>query len=219
MSGSSRPSPRPGLRVLGSRTARTETVVLVLHGGKASSDEPARERHPAYLRMAAVARRLHRAFGASDMAVGMVRNRLRGWNESTLDAVADACWALDESARRYPRARVVLVGHSLGGRAALRVAGSTRVAGVCALAPWVGPDDPVHQLEARPALLVHGTRDGVTSPAASADYVERANAVNPRVELATVPGSGHAMLRHKWKWDVLVQRFVGGFALGREEQW
>lgn len=209
---------RPGLRVFASRTARTDTVVLVLHGGKAASDAAVRKHHLAYLRMAAVARRLHRAYATDDTAVWMLRNRLRGWNESTLDALADARWALHESERRHPRAQVVLVGHSLGGRAALRLAGSSRVAGVCALAPWVGADDPRHQLDGRPALLVHGTRDRVTSPKASAEYVERAGEVNPRVQFATVPGSGHAMLRHKWKWDVLVHRFVGTFALGGGRQ-
>lgn len=196
-----------------SRTARTDTVVLVLHGGKAASDAPTRRRHLAYLRMVAVARRLHRACASGDTAVWMLRNRLRGWNESALDAVVDARWALDESERQHPRAQVVLVGHSLGGRVALRLAGSARVAGVCALAPWVAADDSPHQLGGRPALLVHGTRDRVTSPEASAEYVERAGELNPRVRFAAVPGSGHAMLRHKWKWDVLVHRFVGTFAL------
>lgn len=193
-------------------------MVVVLHGGKAVSDAPAREHHLAYLRMIALARRMHRAFAGTDTAVWMVRNRLRGWNESRLDAVADARWALDEVARRHPQARIVLVGHSLGGRAALRVAGRARVAGVCALAPWVTSDDPVHQLAPRPVLLVHGTRDRVTSPAASAEYVERAQGGGSRVELATVPGSGHAMLRHKWKWDLLVERFVGALALRPKEQ-
>lgn len=207
---------QPGLRALGSRTTTTDTVVVVLHGGKAVSDAPAREHHLAYVRMVAVARRMHRAFANRGAAVWMVRNRLRGWNEPRLDAVADARWALDEVAERHPRARIVLIGHSLGGRAALRVAGRARVAGVCALAPWVDAGDPVHQLAPRPVLLVHGTRDRVTSAATSARYVERARPSTPRIELATVRGSGHAMLRHKWKWDLLVERFVGELVLRSE---
>jgi rhodanese-related sulfurtransferase len=42
----------------------------------------------------------------------------------------------------HPIVEVVLVGHSMGRRAALRAGGDPQVAAVCALAPWTPPSTP-----------------------------------------------------------------------------
>jgi pimeloyl-ACP methyl ester carboxylesterase len=64
----------------------------------------------------AVHSRVHRA----GTAIWLLRNRVRGWNEPDQDAVRDARWVLGELRRHHPEAAIVLVGHSMGGRAALR---------------------------------------------------------------------------------------------------
>jgi alpha-beta hydrolase superfamily lysophospholipase len=54
----------------------------------------------------------------------------------------DASWALDEIAQRLGRRLpTCLIGHSLGGRAALLSVGAPRVRSAVALAPWVLPTD------------------------------------------------------------------------------
>ncbi|GAA5126527.1 hypothetical protein GCM10025762_54210 [Haloechinothrix salitolerans] len=123
----------PSLRVLPA-TDVTTGVVLVLHGGKAVSRRPTSERQLSYWRMVPIAEALHDAVGEHG-AVWLLRNRLRGWNEPARDAVVDARWALAEVRRTHPGVPVVLVGHSMGARAALRVAGTDGVIAVCALAP------------------------------------------------------------------------------------
>ncbi|GAA0523349.1 alpha/beta hydrolase [Saccharopolyspora spinosporotrichia] len=215
---SNTPARRPALRVLPAGTPRTNTVVLLLHGGKIASHEPARGHHLAYLRMVPVARGIHRAGAPAGAAVWLLRNRYRGWNEPVLDAVADARWALEEISTRHPRAQIVLVGHSMGGRVALRVADAERVTGVCALAPWIEDDEPIEHLADRSVLIVHGTADRMTSPTASAAFARRACAVTPAVRNEVVAGSGHAMLRRRGRWDQLVQRFVGSLVPDREER-
>jgi dienelactone hydrolase len=140
--------------------------------------------------------------------VWLVRYRYRGWNEADLSPVADAEWALQEVRRRHADVPVVLVGHSMGGRTALRVAGDPSVRGVVALAPWLPGTEPVEQLAGRQILIAHGSLDAVTSPRASRRYAERAAATADRVVYVNVRGDTHAMLLRWRRWHRLATRFA-----------
>lgn len=135
--------------------------MLVLHGGRSESTAPVWPAQLAYLRMLPFLRAAHATVSGSGAAVWLLRNRVRGWNEPALDPVRDGAWALAEAERRHPGAGVVLVGHSMGARAALRLAGTDSVRAVCALAPWIERKDPVDQLARRRVLVVHGAAEGV----------------------------------------------------------
>ncbi|MGJ7906314.1 alpha/beta hydrolase family protein [Actinopolyspora sp. H202] len=189
------------------QAVEADVAVLVLHGGRSRGEEPMRPWRLAYLRMWWLALRVARGHGGAP-AVWLLRNRLRGWNEPDRDPVVDARWALRELRRRSPHARIVLVGHSMGGRAALLLAGEEGVGDVCALAPWLEPSDPVEQLAGTRALLAHGDRDGITSAHASAEYVRRAARAGGTARYRPVPGSGHAMLRRHREWTRLAREFV-----------
>ncbi|WP_073765674.1 alpha/beta fold hydrolase [Streptomyces sp. CB02923] len=63
------------------------------------------------------------------------RYRLRGWNGPAADALYDTRQALRELAEDFGDVPVVLVAHSMGGRAALRAADLPQVCAVLALAP------------------------------------------------------------------------------------
>lgn len=200
----------PSLRVLPAG-GTTRTVVLVLHGGRARSNTPVQPWQLAYRRMIPFARAAHRAANGSarsGTAVWLLRNRLRGWNEPQCDPVTDARRALAEIRKAHPAANIALVGHSMGGRAALRLAGEENVTAVCALAPWVEQGEPTGQLSGRTILIAHGDRDRMTSPQASADYARRASHSHPGTRFVTVAGSGHAMLRRSRVWNALVREFV-----------
>jgi alpha-beta hydrolase superfamily lysophospholipase len=187
----------------------TDAVVLVLHGGRAHSAAPTQARQLSYLRMVPFGRAVHRARRKSGTAVWLLRNRVRGWNEPACDAVRDAEWALARIAERHPAAKVVLLGHSMGARAALRVAGADRVVAVCALAPWVAAGEPVSQLAGRAVLIAHGDKDTWTDRDESFRYAVRARAVTPDVARFEVHGSGHPMLRRAGDWTALVNAFTG----------
>ncbi|MDR7300798.1 alpha/beta hydrolase [Haloactinomyces albus] len=188
------------------------TVVLVLHGGRARSNLPMQPWRLAYLRMLPFAHAAHRAANEAPAhagtAVCLLRNHLRGWNEPQRNPIRDARWALSELRRIHPAANIVLVGHSMGGRAALRLAGDDGVTAVCALAPWIERDEPIRQLSGKSVLIIHGDRDRMTSQHASADYVRRASRSHPDVRFVPVAGSGHAMLRHSGLWTSLVRGFT-----------
>ena len=128
---------------LPTRTTPPRAAVLVLHGGKAESRGPVEPRQLTVRRMQPFVRSISSLGG--DLAVGQIRYRYRGWNEAAADAVADVEFALVAIGERYGPVPVVLVGHSMGGRAALQAAGHSRVRGVVALAPWLPDTDPVEQ--------------------------------------------------------------------------
>ena len=81
--------------------------------------------------------RLSTRFGARGIEVWALLHRYAGWNsDQSPSPVPDARWALEEAARLRPGVPVVLVGHSMGARTALRVADSPSVIGVVGLCPW-----------------------------------------------------------------------------------
>jgi dienelactone hydrolase len=202
--------PAPTIRVLRPAGAETRAVVLVLHGGQERSRGRTHALLPAYLRMLPFARDLHRRGRDHGVAVWLLRYRYRGWNAPDLDPVTDARWALAEIRRAHPDAPIALVGHSMGGRVGLAVAGEPGVVAVCALAPWTTDEDRVEQLTGRVVLIAHGDRDRLTDPADSLAYALRAKLVSDTVCRFDVRGEGHAMVRRARSWTSLVRRFVLG---------
>lgn len=185
-------------------------LVMVLHGGRSRGYGRAHRGRLAYRRMLPFGRALRRAGRPGGLAVWMLRYRVRGWNAPDLDPVRDARWALDQVRERHGDVPVVLVGHSMGGRAALRVADDPSVVGVCALAPWIEDGEPVAQLAGRSLLIAHGDRERMTDPVKSYRYAVAARRVAARVARFDVLGDGHAMLRRAGDWTDLVCRYTLG---------
>jgi dienelactone hydrolase len=197
------------------RGTPVRAVVLVLPGGRSRGPQPASTRDLAYRRMVPIARSIHRTSGPDGVGTYLLRYRVRGWNEPSRDPVRDALWALDGIRARYPRTPVTLVGHSMGGRTALRVADHASVRTVCALAPWIEADEPFDQLAGRSLVVAHGTRDHTTSPKASYAYALSARQVSDRVcrfEIA----DGHAMLRRAKTWTDVVRSVVADAVTGTD---
>jgi len=196
----------PRLEPVGREQDTPSAVVLVLHGGRAHSRESGERKRLTYRRMVPFARALSR----TGPAVYLLRYRFRGWNAPAKDALRDAQWALGELAERFPGVPVVLVGHSMGGRAALGAAGASNVVAVCALAPWLDGSDPVVQLDGRTVLIAHGDRERWTDPGESYRFAVRAKERGVAVCRFDVPGAGHFMLTRVGVWNALTRRFVLG---------
>ncbi|MGQ0625762.1 MAG: alpha/beta hydrolase family protein [Sporichthyaceae bacterium] len=186
----------------------TLAVALVLYGGRADSYERSRARHLSAVRMVPFARAIASRSGCDGVAVATLRYRVRGWNAAEASPVADARWALAEIADRFGAVPIVLVGHSMGGRTALRVADHPRVVAVVGLAPWIPDGEPRVQLGARRLLVVHGTADRWTDPRTSRAYVERAAAEGTPAQFVPLAGHGHFMLRRRARWRRYVTDFV-----------
>jgi pimeloyl-ACP methyl ester carboxylesterase len=162
--------------------------------------------------MLPLAKAIHRAAAVHDVEVRLMRNRVDGWNAPELDPVRDARWALEQIRTERRGLPVVLVGHSMGGRVALRVAlrvaDDPSVIGVCALAPWTPSDEPVTSVRGRSVLIVHGTLDRTTNPADSYSFASRAEPGTARLARFEVTGEGHAMVRRARVWTRLVTAFA-----------
>jgi pimeloyl-ACP methyl ester carboxylesterase len=186
----------------------TRAVALVLHGGRSKGRTPVRGRHLSVLRMLPFASALQRAGADRGLAVARMRYLVRGWNGSAQSPVADVRWALDRLADRFPGRPVALVGHSMGGRAAMYAAGHEAVRAVVGLAPWLEPGDPVAQLAGRRVLIIHGDADRMTSPPGSKRYASEAAHVAESASYVTLAGERHAMLRRAGEWHRLTTGYV-----------
>ncbi|MCH0542108.1 alpha/beta hydrolase [Streptomyces sp. MUM 203J] len=205
-------TPTPHLTSLTLRPdgAAPRAVVLLLHGGRANALTPPPRANLPALRMLPFAAAIRRATRGSGVAIGAVRYRHRGWNGTRADAAKDAARALAELEGLAGPVPVVLVGHSMGGRAALRVAGDPRVRGVVALAPWCPPDEPVAHLVGKPLFLLHDEADRVIEARSTWAFVRRATQAGALAHALPMPGGGHAMLAGARAWHRTTAALVAG---------
>ncbi|MEV6410306.1 alpha/beta fold hydrolase [Kribbella sp. NPDC051718] len=178
-------------------------LILLAHGGEEESREPAGAWRPAILRMWSFVPAARA--GAPGAAVGLMRYRYRGWNGA--DPVADLRAVLDRLPARITR--VVLIGHSMGGRAIVAAGNHPLVDGVLALAPWLPDGEPLVQLRG-PVVFAHGTADRITDPAQTAAYAKRLRASGVPVALLSVAAENHTMLQRSPDWNALVRDFAAG---------
>lgn len=203
-----------GAELRGHVPAHPEGVVLVLHGGADRSRVPVTWWRLPVLRMLPFATTIEHDTGER-LAVLRLKYRVRGWNGSRQDPVQDARWAIERIRRVLPGLPIALVGHSMGGRVALRIAGETEVAAVAALAPWVEVDTR-RPKGAAPILLMHGTRDRMTDPRRTAILAQRWDSAGIDVRHVAVADEKHAMLRRPAFWHRTVADFVSDALLGTD---
>lgn len=181
--------------------------VLILPGGKPQSDETSRARQLANLRMDWLALALRRKLGGG-VRLHRVQYRLRGWNGARRDPVHDAQAELDRMLTDVDPRRVVLVGHSMGGRVAAHLSAGSDIGGVVALAPWWPRDDADLVPVGCRLLVVHGTGDTRTDPRASREQTLRAMDRGVDAEWVGIPNAGHYLLSDWSRWHRLTAQFV-----------
>lgn len=178
--------------------AQAPTVVLV-HGGREVGTDPVRRFDLPVLRMRLVRLAIRRRLRRRGIDVRCLRFKQQGWNSDGSSAIADLRAFVDEIAVSK---RVVLVGHSMGGRTATRLADHQGVLGVVGLAPWLPLGEPIlANVSGRWLLVAHGDSDRTTSPQASLEFVQRAADAGARARHVIVAGEGHALLRHPRWWN------------------
>ena len=190
--------------------AQPEGVVVVLHGGGARRGQMmVSPTQLSVLRMIPVAARIARATRGR-VAVFRLLNSVRGW-DVTHTPVQDARWAMEQLKARFGDVPVCLVGHSLGGRAALLAAGSPGVVSVVALAPWVYPQEG-GDVAGRHIVILHGTKDRIASIKNAESVAQRLAATNV-VSFVRVVGGKHAMLAHHRTFGRLAAEFASATLL------
>ena len=181
--------------------------MVVAHGGQSVSTEPTTAYQLAVLRMIPLVAAIRHAVRGRGVILRRPRFEVRGWNDANASPVRDLTRLLDDMRAEFGPVPVVLVGHSMGARAALRAAGHPSVTAAAGLAPWLPPGEPVDQLAGRRILLAHGTADAVTSPADTWRYAERARALTSVTEIEVRTGE-HTMLWRAPLWHGLAAAFT-----------
>jgi predicted esterase len=200
---SGRSHPRlPGIDLVVAPPEATDLVVLA-HGGVVASMAAAGSWRAPILRMWPFA--LAARSAAPGAAVGLMRYRYRGWNGGEAHPAADLRAVLDRLPARIQR--VLLIGHSMGGRAVVAVGNHPRVAGVLGLAPWLPPEEPLVALRGT-VVLAHGTLDRITDPARTTAYANSLRSTGVPVANFAVDGEKHAMLHRAADWTTLVHHFT-----------
>lgn len=179
-------------------------LVLLLHGGQEHSLAPVGDRSASWRRTRWMMGQIEGRAHAAGLSLWLLRYTRRGWNAevSALPSpVPDARWALERARRELGRVPVVLLGHSMGARAAVAVADDPLVAGVVALAPWLPPGEPVAPLAGRHFAAAHGHADRITSLPQTVAFLRRAEPVAASVEMVDMGPVGHYMLRRIPRWN------------------
>ncbi|GLU48184.1 alpha/beta hydrolase [Nocardiopsis ansamitocini] len=188
---------------------RARGVVLLLHGGEVVDDSATGTWDASVLRMLPFGWALRNWGAARGLAVWRVRFRVRGWNGRRADPTHDVAVVMEEVRRLHGDVPVILMGHSMGGRAALLRAGDPGVRGVLGLAPWIEPGDPVEGVRGRHLLIAHAAGDVHTSARESRRFVERARGPAASADFVGVALDAHPMLRVR-RWNEVAVAFAAG---------
>jgi len=187
-------------------------AVVVLHGGASRGDRMmVSPTQLSVIRMIPTAKAAARA-GRGRLAVYRLLNSWRGW-DGDHTPVADARWAMAQVREELGDVPFGLIGHSLGGRAALLSGDQPGVVSVVALNPWVYPTDHA-DLTGRRVLVLHGTQDRIASMA-RARTVAANLARTADVDFVEIDGAKHAMLRHGREFDRRAADFTAQTLLSR----
>ncbi len=141
--------------------AKPRAVLLLLHGGSELSRARVGPNRPAWRQVLRLARGIEEELTTAGVVVAAVRNTYVGWNNNDdPDPVRDALAALEVVQQRHrPQLPVVLGGHSLGGRTAVRAAADPSVTGVIGLAAWLPAEESVATLVGKHLRLAHAQLD------------------------------------------------------------
>jgi pimeloyl-ACP methyl ester carboxylesterase len=194
----------------------------MLHGG--GDDPEARAVGDTYLGYARM-RYLHwcikKELASHGVSLWLVRNRFTSWNAPTDQAepapVADARTGLEAIQTAHGEdVPVVLVGHSMGARAALHVVDDPTVVGLVAVAPWLPPEEPVETLRDRHLAAAVSGADTEVEPSDVRAFVARADRVARSTVFEQIGDRGPGALAHGMGHNVGEWH---GFIIGLSLRW
>lgn len=177
---------------------RGHVHIVVFHGGAENSAHRSWPLAFAPLRALWFASALAVRFVPQHAVVHLVLHRVAGWNETDgaePDPVLDGRSVLDSIAHDDPDAALVLVGHSMGARTAIRLLDSSpRIRGAVLLAPWLPADEPAAGRADQVTVAVQGGLDTISRPRDTRAFVEEQRSLHRRAGYVEIAGAGHGFI-------------------------
>lgn len=193
------------MRTLLGRPAHQDAraAVLMMHGGAENGTDEVTGRSGSFRRAQWMADTIRPRLAREGVDLHLLRFSVRGWNgrRGEPSPVADARWALDTLREQYAGRPLVLLGHSMGARTALRSVGERDVVGLVGLAPWFPADEPIAQVGGKHLVAAHGSRDRITSARQTRRLLARADEVAASTQFVDMGPLGHYMLTHVRRWN------------------
>lgn len=184
---------------------QTRGLVLLLHGGHESSDAPVRDGliSQGWGQTTSIQRGIWERAAMHGLSTWALRHSVLGWNDDAGGdpaPVPEARRALEVSRDAFGGVPIVLVGHSMGGRTAVRVADDRSVVGVVGLAPWLPKEEPAHNLAQKHLRVAHAKLDHLCGLATMKDFLQEAEGVAAGVEVESMGLDVHYLVREsRWQ--------------------
>jgi pimeloyl-ACP methyl ester carboxylesterase len=177
--------------------------VLMLHGGAERGHRPVNGRSLSLRRTRFMYDAIAPPLARAGVVVSVLRFTVNGWNarDPVPSPVPDTRAAIAGLASAHPDLPIVLVGHSMGARAAAQAADAENVVGVLGLAPWFPAKDPVAPLAGRHLVAAHGSRDRITSAKETRRFLDQAATVAASTRFVDMGSVGHYMVSGLQRWN------------------
>ncbi|MEX1907204.1 alpha/beta fold hydrolase [Janibacter sp. Y6] len=173
--------------------------VIVLHGGTDDPTKAVRPRRtwlPATMNSHWIQNGVDRTLREEGVATWALAHRLAGWDDDADPTpVREAAETVQQARRMYGEGvRIVLVGISMGGRTAVRVADMDGVVGVVGLVPWLPEEEPTYTLSGKHLRVGYAGLDRTCPLSSMTGFVGRARTDAATVEITEVGPDVHEMV-------------------------
>ena len=139
---------------------------------------------------------------------GWCSTGLRGWNGAQFDALRDAQVALDDMREEFDPAKIVVVGHSMGGPGGGAPCGERRRRRRCRAGAVVATKRCRSRADQLPAARAARHRRPRTDPGASRAQTRHARERGVDAQWVPMAGAGHSMIRDWRRWHRLTAEFA-----------
>jgi len=170
-------------------------LIILLHGGAERSTQQVNALRPAWQQVLRIQRAIAERTNDAGIAVWAVRHAVAGWNDnSDPDPVQDARKTISAVRLAFGDLPIVLTGHSMGGRTAVRAADDPSVVGVVGLAPWLPDQESVQPLAGKHLRVAHARLDWISPVSEMQPFLNRAKSVTASYQVHDLGHDIHSMV-------------------------